>query len=222
MSATADHVFPREIFQQNQRDELPKVPSCIECNNEKSKLEYYLLTVLPFGATYSNAHKALSVDVAKRLNKNKKLHKKLKNEFRYKYMPTTKSGVEKRLTLSLDYEILHDFIGFVGRGLIWYHWGKYLPIDCIFKVFTPSPIGIDFLSGLFDLSTNYRVDTQLGDNTVRYKGVLSEADEGLSVWTIQLFGGMTVSDDMAGHVFSNSFVAMITGSPRALENINIQ
>ena len=80
ISATADHVFPREIFQPDQRSMLPKVPSCINCNNEKSILEQYLLSVLPFGATHSNAEKALAVDTKKRLAKNKKLHKKLKLE----------------------------------------------------------------------------------------------------------------------------------------------
>ena len=38
-----------------------------------------------------------------------------------------------------------------------------------------------------------------------------------------LFGqGMTVSDEKAGYVFSNSFVAMITGSPKILESIDFQ
>lgn len=220
ISATADHVFPREIFQKYQRDGLPKVPSCIECNNRKSKLEHYLLSVLPFGATHANAHQALSVDVARRLNKNRKLHTKIREEFGYKFLPTKEGGLEKRLALSLDYDILHEFIGFVGRGLIYYHWEKYLPLECTYKVFTPSPTGLEFLNGLFDLSSNYRVNTQLGADTVRYKGVLSEIDEGMSVWAIQLLGGITVADDMARHVFSNSFVVMITGTEQMIEGIN--
>ncbi|MEA1979348.1 MAG: hypothetical protein U9N54_00035 [candidate division Zixibacteria bacterium] len=198
---------------------LPKVPACVECNNQKSKIEHYLLSVLPFGATHSNAQKALSVDTAKRLTKNRKLHRKLKIEFGYKYVPTKEGCVEKQLTISLDHKILHEFIGFVGRGLIWYHWKKYLPTGCAYKAFTPSPIGLEFLSGLFNLSTSYRVNNQLGDGTVRYKGVMSEIDEGLSIWAIQLLGGMTFSDRKAGHVFSNSFVAMITGFPKTLENL---
>jgi len=201
---------------------LPKAPACVECNNKKSKLEHYLLSVLPFGATHSNSQKALSVDAAKRLAKNKKLHRKLKNEFGYKYFPKKDGGVEQQLAIGLDHDILHEFIGFVGKGLIWYHWEKYLPTECAYKAFTPSPIGLEFLRGLFNLSTNYRVNNQLGDGTVRYEGVMSEIDEGLSIWAIQLLGGMTVSDEKAGYVFSNSFVAMITGSPKILESIDFQ
>ena len=32
-------------------------------------------------------------------------------------------------------------------------------------------------------------------------------------------GGMTVFDDKLGHVFSNSFVAMITGPSETIDNI---
>ena len=87
MSTTADHIFPRELFQAEQRNLLPKVPSCTNCNNEKSKLEHYLLTVLPFGATHLNAQKTLSIDVAKRLRKNRKLHEQIEigkeNDYRH-------------------------------------------------------------------------------------------------------------------------------------------
>lgn len=64
-SSTADHIFPREFFQIDKRADLPKVPACQKCNNEKSKLEHYLAAILPFGATHSDAKKELSIDVAK-------------------------------------------------------------------------------------------------------------------------------------------------------------
>lgn len=222
ISTEADHVFPREIFQPNQRAMLPKVPACRECNNKKSKLEHYLLSVLPFGATHSNAQKALSVDAAKRLAKNKKLHRKLKNEFGYKFIPNKDGGKDQRLVIGFDHDILYRFIGFVGKGLIWYHWEKYLPIECTYKAFAPSVIGLEFLNSLFNLSTNYRISNQLGDGTVRYKGVMSETDEDLSVWTIQLLGGMSVLNKKTNYVFNNSFIAMITGSQKTLESIDVQ
>jgi glutaredoxin len=218
-STTADHVFPRELFQIEQRDQLPKVPSCVECNNEKSKLEHYLSAVLPFGATHSNSEKALSVDAAKRLEKNQKLHKELKRRFGYRQVPSEHGGTEERLVVELNYEALHDFVGFIGRALMWHHWGTYLPSEFRFIVFTPSSSGIEYISRLFEMSSDYRVDVKLGGDTVRYKGVMSEVDEGLSIWAIQLLGGMTVSDKSLGYVFKNSFVAMVTGPSKAIENL---
>jgi hypothetical protein len=218
-STTADHVFPRELFQVEQRDKLPKVPSSLDCNNEKSKLEHYLLAILPFGATHSNSELALSVDAAKRLEKNQRLHKELKKGFGYRQVPLEYGGTEKRLVVNLNYEALHEFVGFIGRALIWCHWGKYLPLNFYFTVFTPSSTGIEYISQLFEMSSSYRVDVKLGGDTVRYKGVMSEIDEGLSVWAIQLLGGMTVSDESLGYVFKNSFVAMVTGPSKTIEDL---
>ena len=43
-----DHVFSREFFLVEDRDDLPQAPICDSCNNAKSKLEHYLTAVLPF------------------------------------------------------------------------------------------------------------------------------------------------------------------------------
>lgn len=222
MSTTADHVFPREIFQKEHRDKLPKVPSCAECNNKKSKLEHYLLSVLPFGATHPNAQIALSVDVPKRLEKNRRLHREINKGFGYTYIPIKTSILEKRLTLTLNSNVLHEFIGYVGRGLIWHHWSKYLPQSCSYMAFTPSPSGLDFVNSLFNLSSNLRVNVELGDKAVIYKGVMSEHDDGVSIWAIQLLGGITLADEYYNHVFNNSFVAMITGSNETLEKLKLK
>ncbi len=45
-TATGDHVFAREFFPEAARANLPKVPACESCNNEKSRLEHYLTAVL--------------------------------------------------------------------------------------------------------------------------------------------------------------------------------
>lgn len=217
MSTTADHVFPREIFQVEQRAMLPKVPACEQCNNKKSHLEHYLLTVLPFGATHSNAEKALSTDVRKRLKKNLKLHRKIKKDHGYTYISTPGNILERRMFLKYDNDILHKFVGYIGCGLTWFHWDKYLPVDCALNIFIPSPKGLEFLNHVFFLKTNYRVDTQLGDGIVRYKGVMSEIDDGFTIWAVQLFGGITISDQDQKHTFTNSFVAMMTGKQEIIE-----
>ena len=44
-----DHVIARGFFLPSERGELPQVPACKQCNNEKSRIEHHLTTVLPFG-----------------------------------------------------------------------------------------------------------------------------------------------------------------------------
>ena len=50
-SATADHVFSRELLLKAHRGDLPKVPACESCNHEKSVLEHYVSAILPFGVS---------------------------------------------------------------------------------------------------------------------------------------------------------------------------
>jgi len=64
-ATTSDHVISREFFLVKHRDNLPQVPACDRCNNEKSALEHYLTVVLAFGARYSHAVENLSAMVPK-------------------------------------------------------------------------------------------------------------------------------------------------------------
>lgn len=220
-STTADHVFPREFFQISERDLLPKVPSCSECNNKKSQIEHYLTAVLPFGATHPNAEKALSVDTAKRLSKNKKLHRKLQETFTHQLINDSKEGVRNAQVISIDPEKIHDFCAYVGLGLLWHHWKVYLPKNFSYRVFTPSSHGMHFIDKLFNLTTELRVHEILGNGTIQYKGSASEADDGISIWAIQLLGGITVADNDFASVIKNSFVAVITGSEERLEKLEL-
>ena len=58
-AVTGDHIFAREFFLPSARANLPQAPICEQCNNEKSKLEHYLTTVLPFGGRHSASPKTL-------------------------------------------------------------------------------------------------------------------------------------------------------------------
>lgn len=208
-SESGDHVFPREIFDIEDRGNIPKVPSCKRCNNEKSQLEHYLLSVLPFGGTHPNAEKNLSIDAARRLNKNWKLKNHLKENIGYGYLSKQKNEFERRMQVPFDGKKLHKFSEFVGRGLLWHHWNCLVPSEYGVEAFTPSPMGLKYVDSLFALNTKHRVDVNLGSGTVRYKGAMSESDECLSVWAIQLLGGVTVTEERHGNVFKNSFTAVI-------------
>lgn len=115
------------------------------------------------------------------------------------------------MVVGMNYEILHKLVGYIGRGLMWYHWERLLPVEASFTVFTPSKRGMKLMSEFMKQSSRLRVNEILGGDAVRYRGVMSEIDDGLSYWAIQLFGGMTVADENIGYMFKNSFVAMVSG-----------
>ncbi|MGS0681209.1 HNH endonuclease [Shewanella sp. 125m-7] len=220
-STTADHVFPRELFQNHERDNLPKVPACAVCNNAKSKLEHYLTATLPFGATHDNAETALSVDVSKRLSKNKKLQRELETSYSQNQVSDSKLGTRNALTISLDFKKLEELCSYIAIGLMWHHWEKLLPFNFSHKAFIPSEYGLEIVDGLFNMTSDFRINEVIGDNTIKYKGTLAEVDKGMSVWAIQLLGGITIADNNFSNVFENSYVAVITGSPTTLENIKL-
>lgn len=161
IATTADHVFPREMFQIHQWGMLPKVPACVKCNNEKANLELYLLSVLPFGATHTHANTALSIDTRRRLQRNHKLRETIKESFGNAYIPISKYQLEQRMCVRFDGDILHEFIGFVCRGLLWHHWNRYLPNDSTFVAFTPSRSGVDLMSTLINMRSSFMVNTEL-------------------------------------------------------------
>jgi hypothetical protein len=57
LATTNDHVISREFFLVKNRANLPQVPACGRCNNEKSALEHYLTVVLAFGGMAFARHR---------------------------------------------------------------------------------------------------------------------------------------------------------------------
>src|SRR4051812_19921101 len=80
-SMTADHIIAREFFLRDRREDPIKVPACEDCNREKSRLEHYLTTVLPFGARHADAAENLSSMVPSRIRRNEKLASELRTSF---------------------------------------------------------------------------------------------------------------------------------------------
>ena len=81
LSTSADHVFSRSLFCDPEIVNIPQVPACFDCNNEKSRLEHILSTILPFGGRHESVKKHLSNGkVGKRLSKNIPLKLKIKKE----------------------------------------------------------------------------------------------------------------------------------------------
>src|ERR1700730_13608854 len=78
---TSDHAIGKKFFLEEKRGNLPQVPACRRCNNRKSELEGYLMTVLPFGAKHADAARNLQTLVPPRLENNAKLFRKLQKGY---------------------------------------------------------------------------------------------------------------------------------------------
>lgn len=194
-STTADHVFCREFFLTEHRNNLPKAPACAECNGRKSALEHYLTAVLPFGGRHTHASVQLETMVPGRVEKNQALLRQLQAGQRPALemqggilLPTS--------TLPFHGESLESLFSMVVRGLIWHHFSVYLPAEYFVKVFMATPEGEQaFDRNIFALNTPNRVHGNLGDGTFIYEGVQVVDTPASTGWRITAMGGVRLGGD---------------------------
>jgi len=128
-----DHIFAREFFLPSRRHNLPKAPACMQCNNEKSKLENDLTSILPFGGRHIDARSNLEL-VPKRLDKNAKLRRLLATGRRRVWSKEKSDLYVPTVTLPIKQGCIEQLFGFIVKGLVWHHWRIYLPAECVVKV----------------------------------------------------------------------------------------
>ncbi|WP_321495047.1 hypothetical protein [uncultured Desulfobacter sp.] len=218
-SFTGDHIFPRKFFAEKDRNNLPQAPVCKRCNVKKSKLELYISTVLPFGGHHYNALDELSNQVPKRLNKNHKLHQEIRTSQQNIYYRTENGSTIKAMAIDFDSENIYEFSRYAVKGLMWKHWGKYLPLSHSVKAFSPSEKGVLFTEKLFSsIQTDLTVDVRLGIDTIKYSGKMQNYDENdISVWKIYFFGGIQVAFKSEAVIVPDSYISVITGPPELLD-----
>lgn len=184
ISVTTDHIFAREFFLKSQRQNLPQVPACERCNNEKSKLEHYLTAVLPFGGNHDRAKENLTEMVPKRLARNKKLHGELRCGMSY-----FEKGETKDLVLPLKGDRISKLFSYIAKGTTWFHWQTIIASNSHIKSMVLTETGQEFFKYLFSLSAKNRISNNVGDGTFSYVGTQVANPEQMTVWMFGIFGG---------------------------------
>src|ERR1035438_8357383 len=110
-ATTDDHVIAAKFFLEPQRGNLPEVPACQRCNNEKSHLEDYLMVVLGFGAMHPDAKVNLDTLVPRRLENNLRLKRDLEAGY------DASSGA----SIPFNHEKLEKLLAMIAQGLAWHH-----------------------------------------------------------------------------------------------------
>lgn len=178
---TGDHVFAREFFLEADRTNLPQVPSCRKCNDEKSRLEHYLTTVLPFGGRHSQARQNLDLMVPKRLRKNQKLHRKL-------------LAGHTETSVPLDGEKVEAMFRLIARGLVWYHWKVYINDETHSVRADMMPEDGTRMTNdpAFGGKVGNRVSGNIGNASFEYEGVQAVDDPASTLWRFSIYGGLVM------------------------------
>ena len=183
-SVDGDHVIARQFLLPEQRDNLPKVPACKDCNNEKSKLEHYLTTVLPFGGTHATASDTLSMLVPNRLAKNIKLHSALASGA----IINSNQNVEESATIPLNGKALTRLYEFIVRGLAWHHWKLLIGEDYVVRAGYFINEGSQFFEHLLAMNATNRVAVNIGNGVFQYEGVQADDCTQLTIWRMSFYG----------------------------------
>lgn len=193
-SDAPDHVIAREFFFVKDRGNLPKVPSCKKCNNEKSKLEHIITATLLAASNIENAAEYRQQFVAPRLENNHKLIR----ESGLTDPPVWRNKnniIQPMNVLKIDADKLFELIALIVKGLYFYHFKSILPPE--FKptthLLTPSEANSfrQTLGNIF--AAGYQsVDNNFGNGTFNYVGTRSSKIQGFSVWVISIHGGIAL------------------------------
>ena len=197
MATSEDHVFARQFFLERDREDLPKAPACHDCNGKKSRLETYLAAVLPFAGRHAQAAENLTTGVPRRLGKNQKVSRELFGSMKPAWLREDGGIYQQTSVVDFDGDKLIDLLRYVGRGLAWHHWKVYLrPQDEVSVMFVKDVGTMLFQSLLAKMRPQCLVDENLGHGTVLYRGLQAPDPPELTVWTISMYGGVVLSNDL--------------------------
>jgi len=206
-------VFARTLFLERRRGNLPKVPSCSECNNGKSQLEHYLATVLPFGGRHDDASDNLQEQVPGRLARNVRLHRDLaEGQETVEQQQAGEGAVAATIALPFNGQRLLNYMEFVVKGLLWHHWRILLSPEHGVRVIAPKNAAASLFLDAFARSARQHVTGDLGNGTVRYQGAQGTDYPELGVWAISLYGGVVLSEESHDHEDQSTMLYAITAS----------
>jgi hypothetical protein len=145
---------------------------------EKSKLELYLATVLPFGGRHPDALENLVSMVPKRLGRNAKLRRQLAED-------GNKDGIP------IDAEQIETLFALVARGLAWFHWQIYLDESQSSRAVVLSAFGVEkFKEIVFRRVGRSCTSKNLANSTFGYEGKQALDDPTTTIWRFSVYGGL--------------------------------
>ncbi len=203
---TSDHAIGRKFFLEERRGNLPQVPACKRCNNLKSKLENYLMNVLPFGAKHPDAARILEELVQPRLENewNAALRRKLQRDYE-------RSGGQ---SISLNHKPLDELFAMIAKALAWQHFGVRLGKghSAVASVFMNE--GWSGFAQLLAVGKAH-VSGDLGNGTFQYQGSQAPQYPELTLWRFDIYGGV----DFGGDAGRSSLLMAATGRTEMIGNL---
>lgn len=216
ISTTADHVIARAFFLEEDRANLPKVPSCGPCNNRKSQLEAEVSSVLMVASQHVEADKYRKQMVVPRIARNEKIQQKLRLDDPPQWVNI--DGLFQPVhPVFINSRHLNELMQFIVRGLYLHHFGDPLSSDFYPDVNLYHSDGeVGLLASVSDYfpTESLKVTGNLGRGSFTYSGVRSPMNANFSVWRFAWHGGILLYGE--GGVGVDHWVAFTRPTEQAL------
>jgi hypothetical protein len=209
-SRTGDHVFAREFFLPDKRNNLPQVPACERCNREKSELEHYLTAVLPFGGRHKDAYTNLRKMASRRLEKNLSLARQI-TYGRKNIWSKENSLFQLSMKIPFDFSKLSQLIIFIIKALMWHHWDILLTSESFIRAGCLKNEFELLFNNFFQGNAKQRVEVDLGNGTIEYEGAQGvDIHNQFSIWKFSVYGGVKLGDDPTAPSETSNFIWGLT------------
>lgn len=206
---TADHVVAREFFPRDARGNLPKVPACRDCNNRKSQLEHYVLSVLPMGGVHAGSAAAIINQLGPRLEKNAALNRTLFVGQRDRLIRRPDGRWWQGMSVPFEAEKLAVLACYIALGLAWHHWRVQIAPFALASSRSFSSTGTQFFQDLWDrLDAGGGITHNWGNGVFEYRGMFARTNPKVTIWQMSFFGGVELADSQKpGQTSRTLFVA---------------
>lgn len=187
ISDTGDHVLARQFVLERHRANMPKVPACKACNEEKARLEHHLTATLPAGARHADAA-AILKDIPKRLAKNPALQRSTDHTTKPRWMPSPSGLLVKTSVVLVDTDVLIPWAEMVVRGLVWHHWNVVVESDREVTATLKSADEAIFFEQALKRQGVAISETVLGNGALTYVAQGVEGHLPASLWRLSVYG----------------------------------
>jgi len=202
---TADHVIARSFFIEEHRGNLPIVSSCNTCNNEKSKLEHILVTILQFGSKAQPSAQIIQ-STYRRLEKNRALDRKL----------TSSLAIEQvagalQITVDGDQGALESLCEYIVKGLTLHLWNKNIGEKWKVRASFLTKDSSDFYDQYFVNFKDRVVLNNYGDGIFKYEVIRDDPRLNIDIWKISWMKGAEYTGDPEMPNFKTSNLYVFSG-----------
>lgn len=201
ISRDAEHVLARSFFLDEDKIDLPIVPSCRKCNAEKERIEDYVLMAFSLGNRHVDAKKFTEAHFHKRAKKRQKLLNSLLRTSRNVFERQESGIVLPTRTIDIDTPRILRFFELVARGLYFHHRGVAMPAAtrCTTRLFKDDDAAVYTEQTRQGFGPNTQaVNENIGRGNIQYGALISNDIEGASYWIMSLMGGIVFGSDGAG------------------------